>query len=148
MKTLSSFKYLWFIFGSSKNTSSPAPYIFFFSNTSRSEFSSITDPLEILIKIPFLPRNFDINSLEMNIDNFKVDAVASGFFPFTKSENLYLDYSFVEEVFKVSFLDDFKDPFSISFDDKGSVSAINGSLKPKVGAGYHINFFDNQVFIF
>ncbi len=98
-------------------------------------------------KIPFLPRNFDINSLEMNIDNFKVDAVASGFFPFTESENLYLDYSFVEEVFKVSFLDDFKDPFSISFDDKGSVSAINGSLKPKVGAGYHINFFDNQVFI-
>ena len=58
MKTLSSFKYLWFIFGSSKNTSSPAPYIFFFSNTSRSEFSSITDPLEILIKIPFLPRAF------------------------------------------------------------------------------------------
>ena len=82
-------------------------------------------------KIPFLPRNFDINSLEMNIDNFKVNAVASGFLPLTESENLYLDYSFVEEVFKVSFLDDFKDPFSISFDNKGSVSAINGSLKPK-----------------
>ena len=98
-------------------------------------------------KIPFLPRNFDINYVEMNVDNFKVDAVANGTLPFTDSENLYIDYSFAEEVFKASFLDDFKDPFSISFDNKGSVSAINGSLKPKVGAGYHINFFDNQVFV-
>ena len=98
-------------------------------------------------KIPFLPRNFDINYVEMNVDNFKVDAVANGTLPFTDSENLYIDYSFVEEVFKASFLDDFKDPFSISFDNKGSVNAINGSLKPNVGAGYHINFFDNQVFV-
>ena len=98
-------------------------------------------------KIPFLPRNFDINYVEMNVDNFKVDAVANGTLPFTDSENLYIDYSFAEEVFKASFLDDFKDPFSISFDNKGSVSAINGSLKPNVGAGYHINFFDNQVFV-
>ncbi|MDC3006178.1 AsmA-like C-terminal region-containing protein [bacterium] len=98
-------------------------------------------------KIPFLPRNFDINYLEMNVDNFKVDAVANGTLPFTDSENLYIDYSFAEEVFKASFLDDFKDPFSISFDNKGSVNAINGSLKPNVGAGYHINFFDNQVFV-
>ena len=98
-------------------------------------------------KIPFLPRNFDINYVEMNVDNFKVDAVANGTLPFTDSENLYIDYSFAEEVFKASFLDDFKDPFSISFDNKGSVNAINGSLKPNVGAGYHINFFDNQVFI-
>ena len=98
-------------------------------------------------KIPFLPRNFDINYVEMNVDNFKVDAVANGTLPFTDSENLYMDYSFAEEVFKASFLDDFKDPFSISFDNKGSVSAINGSLKPNVGVGYHINFFDNQVFI-
>ena len=98
-------------------------------------------------KIPFLPRNFDINYVEMNVDNFKVDAVANGTLPFTESENLYIDYSFVEEVFKASFLDDFKDPFSISFDNKGSVNAINGSLKPNVGAGYHINFFDNQVFV-
>ncbi|URQ63460.1 AsmA-like C-terminal region-containing protein [SAR86 cluster bacterium] len=98
-------------------------------------------------KVPFLKRNFDINSVEMNIDNFKIDAVANGTLPFTDSENLYLDYSFAEEVFKASFLDDFKDPFSISFDNKGSVSAINGSLKPKIGTGYHINFFDNQVFV-
>ena len=98
-------------------------------------------------KIPFLPRNFDINYVEMNVDNFKVDAVANGTLPFTDSENLYIDYSFAEEVFKASFLDDFKDPFSISFDNKGSVNAINGSLKPNVGAGYHINFFDNQVFV-
>ena len=98
-------------------------------------------------KIPFLPRNFDINYVEMNVDNFKVDAVANGTLPFTDSENLYIDYSFAEEVFKASFLDDFKVPFSISFDNKGSVNAINGSLKPNVGAGYHINFFDNQVFI-
>ena len=98
-------------------------------------------------KIPFLPRNFDINSLDINIDNFKVDALTNGSLPFTESENLYLDYSFAEEVFKVSFLDDFKDPLSISFDNKGSVSAINGSLKPKIGGSYHINFFDNQVFI-
>ena len=98
-------------------------------------------------KIPFLPRNFDINHVEMNVDNFKVDAVANGTLPFTDSENLYIDYSFAEEVFKASFLDDFKDPFSISFDNKGSVNAINGSLKPNVGAGYHINFFDNQVFV-
>ena len=98
-------------------------------------------------KIPFLPRNFDINYVEMNVDNFKVDAVANGTLPFTDSENLYMDYSFAEEVFKASFLDDFKDPFSISFDNKGSVNAINGSLKPNVGAGYHINFFDNQVFV-
>ena len=98
-------------------------------------------------KIPFLPRNFDINYVEMNVDNFKVDAVANGTLPFTDSENLYIDYSFAEEVFRASFLDDFKDPFSISFDNKGSVNAINGSLKPNVGAGYHINFFDNQVFV-
>jgi hypothetical protein len=98
-------------------------------------------------KIPFLPRNFDINYVEMNVDNFKVDAVANGTLPFTDSENLYIDYSFAEEVFKASFLDDFKEPFSISFDNKGSVNAINGSLKPNVGAGYHINFFDNQVFV-
>ena len=98
-------------------------------------------------KIPFLPRNFDINYVEMNVDNFKVDAVANGTLPFTDSENLYIDYSFAEEVFKASFLDDFKVPFSISFDNKGSVNAINGSLKPNVGAGYHINFFDNQVFV-
>ena len=98
-------------------------------------------------KIPFLPRNFDINYVEMNVDNFKFDVVANGTLPFTDSENLYIDYSFAEEVFKASFLDDFKDPFSISFDNKGSVSAINGSLKPNVGVGYHINFFDNQVFI-
>ena len=98
-------------------------------------------------KLSILPRNFDINSLEINLDNFKVDAVANGSLPLIKSENLYLDYSFAEEVFKVSFLDDFKDPFSISFDTKGSVSAINGSLKPKTGEGYHINFFNNQVFI-
>ena len=98
-------------------------------------------------KIPFLPRNFDINYVEMNVDNFKVDAVANGTLPFTDSENLYIDYSFAEEVFKASFLDDFKEPFSISFDNKGSVNAINGSLKPNVGAGYYINFFDNQVFI-
>ena len=83
----------------------------------------------------------------MNVDNFKVDAVANGTLPFTDSENLYIDYSFAEEVFKASFLDDFKDPFSISFDNKGSVRAINGSLKPNVGAGYHINFFDNQIFV-
>ena len=98
-------------------------------------------------KLSILPRNFDINSLEINLDNFKVDAVANGSLPLIKSENLYLDYSFAEEVFKVSFLDDYKDPFSISFDTKGSVSAINGSLKPKTGEGYHINFFNNQVFI-
>ena len=98
-------------------------------------------------KLSILPRNFDINSLEINLDNFKVDAVANGSLPLIKSENLYLDYSFAEEVFKVSFLDDFKDSFSISFDTKGSVSAINGSLKPKTGEGYHINFFNNQVFI-
>ena len=98
-------------------------------------------------KIQFLPRNFDINYVEMNVDNFKVDAVANGTLPFTDSENLYIDYSFAEEVFKASFLDDFKDPFSISFDNKGSVRAINGSLKPNVGAGYHINFFDNQIFV-
>ncbi len=98
-------------------------------------------------KVPFLTRNFDINSVEINIDNFKIDAVANGTLPFTDSENLYLDYSFAEEVFKASFLDDFKNPFSISFDNKGSVSAINGSLKPKIGSGFHINFFDNQVFI-
>ena len=42
-------------------------------------------------KIPFLSRNFDINSVEMNIDNFKVNAVANGTLPFTDSENLYLD---------------------------------------------------------
>ena len=98
-------------------------------------------------KIPFLSRNFDINSVEMNIDNFKVNAVANGTLPFTDSENLYLDYSFAEKVFNASFLDDFNDPFSISFDNKGSVSGINGSVKPKVGQGYHINFFENQVFI-
>ncbi len=98
-------------------------------------------------KVPFLTRNFDINSVEINIDNFKIDAVANGTLPFTDSENLYLDYSFAEEVFKASFLDDFKDPFSITFDNKGSVSAINGSLKAKIGSGYHINFFDNQVFV-
>ncbi len=98
-------------------------------------------------KIPFLSRNFDINSVEMNIDNFKVNAVANGTLPFTDSENLYLDYSFAEKVVNASFLDDFNDPFSISFDNKGSVSGINGSVKPKVGQGYHINFFENQVFI-
>jgi hypothetical protein len=98
-------------------------------------------------KIPFLSRNFDINSVEMNIDNFKVNAVANGTLPFTDSENLYLDYSFAEKVVNASFLDDFNDPFSISFDNKGSVSEINGSVKPKVGQGYHINFFENQVFI-
>tara|TARA_A100001015_G_scaffold595_1_gene738 strand:- start:4525 stop:6534 length:2010 start_codon:yes stop_codon:yes gene_type:complete len=98
-------------------------------------------------KIPFLSRNFDINSVEMNIDNFKVNAVANGNLPFTDSENLYLDYSFAEKVVNASFLDDFNDPFSISFDNKGSVSGINGSVKPKVGQGYHINFFENQVFI-
>ena len=98
-------------------------------------------------KIPFLSRNFDINSVEMNIDNFKVNAVANGNLPFTDSENLYLDYSFAEKVVNASFLDDFNDPFSISFDNKGSVSEINGSVKPKVGQGYHINFFENQVFI-
>ena len=98
-------------------------------------------------KIPFLSRNFDINSVEMNIDNFKVNAVANGTLPFTESENLYLDYSFAEKVVNASFLDDFNDPFSISFDNKGSVSGINGSVKPKVGQGYHINFFENQVFI-
>lgn len=98
-------------------------------------------------KIPFLSRNFDINSVEMNIDNFKVNAVANGNLPFTDSENLYLDYSFADKVVNASFLDDFNDPFSISFDNKGSVSGINGSVKPKVGQGYHINFFENQVFI-
>ena len=98
-------------------------------------------------KIPFLSRNFDINSVEMNIDNFKVNAVANGTLPFTDSENLYLDYSFADKVVNASFLDDFNDPFSISFDNKGSVSEINGSVKPKVGQGYHINFFENQVFI-
>tara|TARA_E500000178_G_scaffold55172_2_gene51447 strand:+ start:2197 stop:4206 length:2010 start_codon:yes stop_codon:yes gene_type:complete len=98
-------------------------------------------------KIPFLSRNFDINSVEMNIDNFKVNAVANGTLPFTDSENLYLDYSFADKVVNASFLDDFNDPFSISFDNKGSVSGINGSVKPKVGQGYHINFFENQVFI-
>ncbi|MFL2695701.1 MAG: AsmA-like C-terminal region-containing protein [Gammaproteobacteria bacterium] len=105
---------------------------------------------KILVSNPnfsFLPSSFDINNLEINLDNFKVDAVANGSFPFAESENLYLDYSFGEEVFKVSFLDDFKDPFSISFDNKGSVSAIYGSIKPKISNDYHINFFDNQVFV-
>jgi hypothetical protein len=102
----------------------------------------VSDP-----KLSFLPRSIDINTLEINLDNFKVDAFANGSLPFTGSENLYLDYSFAEEVFRVSFIDDFKDPFSISFDSKGSVSTINGSLKPKVDEGYHINFYNNQVFI-
>tara|TARA_S200000501_G_scaffold129299_1_gene122191 strand:+ start:469 stop:2481 length:2013 start_codon:yes stop_codon:yes gene_type:complete len=105
---------------------------------------------KILVSNPnfsFLPSSFDINNLEINLDNFKVDAVANGSLPFAESENLYLDYSFGEEVFKVSFLDDFKDPFSISFDNKGSVSAIYGSIKPKISNDYHINFFDNQVFV-
>lgn len=105
---------------------------------------------KILVSKPnlsFLPSSFDINNLEINLDNFQVEAVANGTLPFTESENLYLDYSFGEEVFKVSFLDDLKDPFSISFDNNGSVSAINGSIKPKISNGYHINFFDNQVFV-
>jgi hypothetical protein len=112
------------------------------ANSSLSGKILVSDP-----KLSFLPRSIDINTLEINLDNFKVDAFANGSLPFTGSENLYLDYSFAEEVFRVSFIDDFKDPFSISFDSKGSVSTINGSLKPKVDEGYHINFYNNQVFI-
>ena len=119
-----------------------------FSFTSLNTNRSLSGKILVLNpNLSFLPSSFDINNLEINLDNFKVDAVANGSLPFTESENLYLDYSFREEVFKVSFLNDFKDPFSISFDNKGSVSAINGSIKPKISNGYHINFFDNQVFI-
>ena len=113
-------------------------------NTNRS-FSG-----KVLISNPelsFLPGSFDINSLEINLDNFKFDAVANGSIPYTEIENFYLDYSLAEEVFKISFLDNFKNPFSISFDNKGSVKEINGSLKSKNDKGYHINLFSNQIFI-
>ena len=56
MKTLFNSKKRLFIFGSFKKTSNPAPYILSFSKESNKEFSSITDPLEILMIIPSLPR--------------------------------------------------------------------------------------------
>ena len=56
IKTLFNSKKRLFIFGSFKKTSNPAPYILSFSKESNNEFSSITDPLEILMIIPSLPR--------------------------------------------------------------------------------------------
>ena len=56
IKTLFNSKKRLFIFGSFKKTSNPAPYILSFSKESNKEFSSITEPLEILMTIPSLPR--------------------------------------------------------------------------------------------
>lgn len=117
-------------------------------------FNSIKDTRsfngKILIedpKLDLLPNEIDLDNLTINLDSIKLDGLATGEIPFSYNKKIFIEHSLNKKNYRFSFLDWSRSPFSIEIDEEGDIQTINGSIKPKSGAEYYINFLNDQIFI-
>ena len=98
-------------------------------------------------KLDLLPNEIDLDNLTINLDSIKLDGLATGEIPFSYNKKIFIEHSLNNKNYRFSFLDWSRSPFSIEIDEEGNIQTINGSIKPKSGAEYYINFLDDQIFI-